>query len=175
MTVTTPIDQLLLLDPALPAPTEWTALLDRLVEMQKYIQDYTDAVPVALYSQEAPSYWTNRVDNVDQELESEQMVDVTFSINMRFVASYNTQDYEMAAEKAVALILPKILYFFSARRLLMRTQTDVPVRYLRPEGAVITDAQVSYGAQNTGIGASQFVIDFTLEVPMYYLSDQAVF
>lgn len=163
MAITTPIDTML------------TALLDRLVLMQKYIFDYTDAVPTAFYAQEAEKYWTNRVDAIRQELESEALVNVTFDVNMRLVLGKLTQDYELAAERMAAQAIPTIIYFFSARRLLKRTSADDPVQWLRPEGAVITDAQVDYNAQNTGIGAAQFAVDFTLEVPMYYLSEQAVF
>lgn len=163
MPLITPIDNIL------------TDVLDRLVLMEKTTNDFTDAVAAAFYAQEATPFWVNRVDSVQQELESEQAVNVTFGITARLVVSYLTQDYELAAERMVAQLLPKILYYFSARRALMNTQTDDPIRYLRPEGAIITDADVVYGAQQTGIGAQQFAIDFTFEIPMYYMSDQAVF
>lgn len=163
MAITTPIDTLV------------TDLFDRLVLMQKYIFDNTDAVPVAFYAQEAEKYFTNRIDGLTQELESEELVNVTFSINMRLVLGYLTQGYELEAEKTAAQVIPPILYFFSARRVLKRTQADASLRWLRPEGAIITDANVDYGAQNTGIGALNFAVDFSLEVPMCYLSDQIVY
>jgi uncharacterized protein Usg len=163
MAITTPIDSML------------TNLLDRLVLMQKYIFDNTDAVPAAFYAQEAEKYWTNRIDDTRQELESEELVNVTFGLNMRLVLGLVTQDYDLAAERVVAQVIPPILYFFSARRLLKRTSADDALQWLRPEGAVITDANADYGSQNTGIGALHFAVDFTIEVPMYYLSEQAVF
>jgi hypothetical protein len=143
--------------------------------MQKDVVIDSDSVPVSFYAQEATPYWTNRIDAATLELESEEMVNVTFQINMRLVLGIVTENYENIAETQIAIQAPVVLYYFGVRRSLKRTSADAPVQWLRPELAVITDFRADYNMQNSGIGVTQFGIDFSLEVPMNFITSQAVF
>ena len=158
-----------------PVDAQLTDLLDRLVLMQKAVMPGSDAVPVSYYWQEATPYWSNRIDSANFELNSEEMVNGIYVINMRVVLGIVTENYENIAEKQIAVQAPVILYYFGTRRSLKRTQADASLQWLLPEGAVITGFQAQYNMQNSGIGVQQFGIDFALEVPMNIPTEQVVY
>jgi len=155
--------------------TDLTNMLSRLVEMQKAAYPGSDAVPIAFYAQEATPYWTNRIDSALVEENSENLQVITYSINMRLVLAPVNEGWENEAEKLIATYLPTILLYFGQRRQLKRTSADTAVASLDPRGSLITSVNADYNMQNSGIGVTQFGIDFTIEVPMYQQTDQVIF
>lgn len=155
--------------------TDLDNMLARLVEMQQAAYPGSDAVPVSFYAQESTPYWTNRIDSAVVEEDSENIQIITYSINMRLVLASINEGWENEAEKLIASWLPTILLYFGKRRQLKRTSADSSVVNTHPKGSLITAANADYNMQNSGIGVTQFGIDFTIEVPMYQLTDQVIF
>jgi hypothetical protein len=154
--------------------TDLTNMLSRLVEMQKAAYSGSDAVPVSFYAQEATPYWTTRIDSALIEEESENLQIITYSINMRLVLASVTEGWDNEAEKLIATWLPTILLYFGQRRQLKRTSADTSPLNLDPRGSLITSANADYSMQNSGVGVTQFGIDFTIEVPMTQQTDQVI-
>lgn len=150
-------------------------LLARLVLMQQDVVPNSDAVPVFFYAQESPVYWVNRIGGYTVELESESIQIITYTITMRLILAVVTEGFEQEAERLIHAWLPVVLRYFGQRRQLKRTSADAPLAYLHPRGALITGGAADYDLQTSGIGATMFGIDFTLEVPMFQDTDPVIF
>lgn len=155
--------------------TDLSAMLDRLVLMQKAVMPGSDAVPVSFYSQEGLPFWTNKIDSVVIELDSQDIQVLTYRIRMRQVLAFVTEGWDQEAEGYIATWLPTVTLYFGQRRQLRRTSADSDVINLDPRGALLTDVNAVDGdMQNSGIGANQFGLDYYIEVPMIQNTDQLV-
>lgn len=155
-------------------PNDLENMVERLTEMQMAVVPNSDAVTVDFYAQESPLYWTNQIGSFTTELLSENIQIVTYTIRMRLVLATVTEGFEQEAEKLIQTWLPVVLSYFGKRRQLKRTSADAPVQGLDPRGSLIIGGTARHDIQNSGIGQLMHGIDFDIEVPMTFDTDQVI-
>ena len=156
-------------------PNDLENMITRLTEMQEAVVSGADAPGVAFYAQEATKYWLTHIDGFTVRLESENIEVVTYRITMTLVLTTTTGGYEFEAERTIQTWTPVVLQYFGRRRQLKRTSADTAVTGLYHQGALITGGKANYGFVASGIGQTMFGIDFNIEVPMNYDTDQVIF
>ncbi len=156
-------------------PNDLENMITRLTEMQEAVVTGSDAPGVAFYAQEQPKYWLTHIDSYAVELESENLQIITYQITMTLVLASTTEGFDQEAEKSIQTWLPTVLQYFGKRRQLKRTSADTAVTGLAPKGAFISGGKAGYGIVSSGIGQTQFGVDFVIEVPMVQDTDQVIF
>jgi hypothetical protein len=156
-------------------PNDLEAMITRLTEMQEAVVTGSDAPGVAFYAQEATKYWLTHIDGFAVELESENLQIITYRITMTLVLEATTAGFDQEAEKLIQTWLPTVVQYFAKRRQLKRTSADLAVTGLSPKGALITGGKAGIGIVSSGIGQTQFGVDFNIEVPMVQDTNQVIF
>lgn len=158
--------------------TELNDLLTNLTAIQaEYsatLGGLTSALDVALWAQENFPYWTNAVQRVDLDEDSEVIQLRTYTLVMRFHLGFLTENYQKVLEESLLTIIPNALTYFDARRwLTCATQKTRPID-LDPRGSRMVSAQV-IRVQTGGTSGQILAIDFTIEVPFKIYIDQIEF
>lgn len=139
----------------------------RLVAVEKEIIPTADAVPYALHHQDG-LYFTNQLDAVTIESNSQDFDVYTVVVNVLLVAGNKTQGYHGELEVTLQGYIGTVIATFNSRETLRSAAYNTDMNYLRwvrcapVRPLVVTD--------NSGTGDEQIAAVFTLtcefEVPL---------
>lgn len=144
----------------------------RLCQMEEEILPGSKAAPVAYYWQEDYPFWTNRTERFTLVQDGQGFYVVTYRIVARMVLAAMQEDYNQNAELKLDKTLAPAIDFLMKRSYLQCTIAPYGIANLDPEGILVVDGDIKYGALNTGTGANQFGAEIAIEIPFKHASDQ---
>jgi hypothetical protein len=140
--------------------------IDALVDIEGAAVDAKAYFP---YEQEAFPYWTNRVVNMLTTYPFGQDIALySFQVGARLVMGHFTQGYEGEILTKAYDYIPAVLEYFKDRPYLTNSVQTTPLSNIwvdTGEGAEITNVVGPSGFVNSGIGAIQVGVEFTILLP----------
>lgn len=125
-----------------------------------------NAVPLAFYTQNTMSFWTNRIIGYRLTTRSQDWRTYRYKFGMTYVKAFLTENTNGNAEAALYLDIPIISDWIGGAVQLQSSQFPGQMNYLDPEGAYIADLTVFLGQMHSGVGQKIIGADFVLDAPI---------
>lgn len=142
--------------------------VSRVLEMERAaISDTKDAVDFFFFKGNFFPYWTNRIQQVDTSLNSEQFSRQQFMVTMRLVYGHLTAGYKGQNERRQWTDITAVLNYVNARSRLQTPTKAQPPRYMGEKCSIrVLSALNAFEDTDVVQVGSEFALMMTFNVPV---------